>query len=446
MKRKIEQQLIDWKNAETRKPLLINGARQVGKTYILEWLGKNYFKNWVRVNLAQNTSMVMTFEGDLKPSRIIEAIESSYGITIRPGETLIILDEIQKSGRALMSLKMFCEEAPEYYVAAAGSLLGVKIKQDESIFPVGKVQNLDMFPMDMEEFLWATNRKNLADEILNHFNEMNPMPEASHVSALEAYRQYLVVGGMPEAVSKYISTGSILSVAEVQADILRDYMADTTQYATSSEAVRIRACYQSIPTQLAKENLKFQYKVVKKGGTATIFGSSLDWLKHAGLIYKCDLVSSAQIPLKAYVDPSDFKIYMNDVGLLTQHAGMPVQLLLSEIEVDNTFMGGMTENYVAQALTACGFNLYYWRNDNAGEIDFIIQSENGTVPIEVKKARRTKSVSFNKFRAEYKTTEAIRFSKKNFGIIEDLKSIPLYAIFCMKPSTMLEKWMGHSIE
>lgn len=432
MRRKIELKLLEWKASSERKPLLLNGARQVGKTYILEWFGQNHFKNWVRVNLAQNASMVQTFEGDLKAPRIIEAIEASYGIKIVPGETLIILDEIQKSGRALMSLKMFCEEAPQYYVAAAGSLLGVKIKKDESIYPVGKVKTMDLFPMDMEEFLWATGREQLAAQIREHFSDMSPMPEASHKAALEAYKQYLVVGGMPEAVLKYSASGSIVSAAEAQIDILRDYMADTTQYATESESVKIRACYNSIPSQLAKENLKFQYKVVRKGGTATIFGESLDWLKYAGLIYQCDLVNSGFLPLKAYVDQSDFKIYMNDVGLLTQHSGMPAQMLLSEIEIDNTFMGGMTENYVAQALIAAGHKLYYWKNENVGEVDFVLQEADCVIPVEVKKSIRTKSVSFNKFRQLYSSTKAIRFSKKNFGQVDDLQSIPLYAIFCLQ--------------
>ncbi len=431
MRRKIEQQLIEWKTSVDRKPLLLNGARQVGKTYILEWFGRNHFKNYIRVNLAQNASMVQTFEGDLKPQRIIEALEASYGIKIQPDETLIILDEIQKSGRALMSLKMFCEEAPQYHIAAAGSLLGVKIKKDESIYPVGKVKNLDLYPMDMEEFLWATGREELANQIREHYRDLSAMPEASHNSALEAYKQYLVVGGMPDPVLKYATSGSIVAAAESQTDILKDYMADTTQYATESESVKIRACYNSIPSQLAKENLKFQYKVVKKGGTATIFGESLDWLKYAGLIYQCDLVDSAFLPLKAYIDPSDFKIYMNDVGLLTQHSGMPVQILLSDIEMDNTFMGGMTENYVAQALTTAGHKLYYWKNDNVGEVDFVIQGNEGVIPIEVKKSRRTKSVSLNKFRQLYSSRQAIRFSKKNFGHIDDLQAIPLYAIFCL---------------
>lgn len=256
--------------------------------------------------------------------------------------------------------------------------------------------------MDMEEFLWATGREELADSIRTHFSEMSAMPEAAHQAAIQAYKQYLVVGGMPEVVSKYVSTGS--------------------------EVVKIRSCYQSIPAQLAKDNLKFQYKVVQKGGTATIFGASLDWLKHAGLINKCELVSSAFIPLQAYVDPSDFKIYLKDVGLLTQMSGMPPQLLLSDIEVDNTFMGGMTESYVAQALSAAGHNLYYWRNENAGEIDFVIQQGEHVIPIEVKKAR---TVSFNKFRTEYHPAESVRFSKKNFGEVDDLKAIPLYAIFCL---------------
>lgn len=431
MDRKIEQQLIEWAESKKRMPLLLQGARQVGKSYLLDWLGKTRFENTVHVNLETQLSIAKMFEGDINPQKIIHALEGVSGIQIKPQTTLIILDEIQSCERALMSLKMFCEEAPQYAVTAAGSLLGVAINREKFSFPVGKVHEITVFPLDFEEYLWACGDKILADSIREHYASMSPMEEPVHNKAIERYKQYLILGGMPAVIQNFIDTGSIVAPTDIQNRILNDYSADMAKYASPSLAVKIRGCYDSIPVQLAKENRKFQYKLVQKGGTATIFGESLDWLTFAGLISKCSLVSNGFMPLAAYVDMSDFKIYMSDTGLLTFKSGMAAQIILSETEPDNGFMGGLTENYVAQALATNGHHLFYWKNKNTAEVDFVIQLQDKIIPIEVKKGIHTKSTSMNIFRKQFSCDTSIRISKKNFGSTDGVKSVPCYAVFCI---------------
>lgn len=431
MDRKIEQQLIDWAESTQRMPLLLQGARQVGKSYLLDWLGKSRFENTVHVNLETQLSIAQMFDGDINPQKIIHALESVSGIEIKPAKTLIILDEIQSCERALMSLKMFCEEAPQYAISAAGSLLGVAINRKNFSFPVGKVHEITVFPLDFEEFLWACGDQILAQAIREHYTSMQPLEVPIHNKAIERYKQYLVLGGMPAVIQKFIDTGSIVAPTDIQNRILSDYSADMAKYASPSLAVKIRGCYDSIPVQLAKENRKFQYKLVQRGGTATIFGESLDWLSFAGLILKCSLVNNGFMPLAAYVDMSDFKIYMGDVGLLTFKSGMASQIILSENEPDNGFMGGLTENYVAQALTTNGHRLFYWKNKNTAEVDFVIQIQDKIIPIEVKKGVHTKSTSMNIFRKQFGCEKSIRISKKNFGNTDGVMSVPCYAAFCI---------------
>lgn len=431
MDRKIEQQLIDWAESTQRMPLLLQGARQVGKSYLLDWLGKSRFENTVHVNLETQLSIAQMFDGDINPQKIIHALESVSGIEIKPAKTLIILDEIQSCERALMSLKMFCEEAPQYAISAAGSLLGVAINRENFSFPVGKVHEITVFPLDFEEFLWACGDQILAQAIREHYTSMQPLEVPIHNKAIERYKQYLVLGGMPAVIQKFIDTGSIVAPTDIQNRILSDYSADMAKYASPSLAVKIRGCYDSIPVQLAKENRKFQYKLVQRGGTATIFGESLDWLSFAGLILKCSLVNNGFMPLAAYVDMSDFKIYMGDVGLLTFKSGMASQIILSENEPDNGFMGGLTENYVAQALTTNGHRLFYWKNKNTAEVDFVIQIQDKIIPIEVKKGVHTKSTSMNIFRKQFGCEKSIRISKKNFGNTDEVMSVPCYAAFCI---------------
>lgn len=431
MKRKILDSLCEWRTKSGRMPLVLNGARQVGKTYILEEFGKQYYTNTVRFNLEADTRARAVFEDDLNPRNIILQLESISSQRILPHETLLILDEIQASERALTALKSFCELAPDYHVCAAGSMLGVAVHRENYSFPVGKVDELQLFPLDFEEFLWAMSKQSLAEQIRLHTAENTKMPSALHEEALAMWRQYLVVGGMPAVEAEYVQTNSIVHIADIQQRILNEYVADMAKYASPATSVKIRACYNSIHAQLAKENHKFQYKVVQRGGSSTIFGESIEWLHYAGVVLKCQEAEKALIPLAAYMELGDFKLYMSDVGLLTMKSGMPSSLLLSPTPIDNTFMGAIAENYVAQALAARQIPLYYWRNSNTAELDFLWQKDTAIIPIEVKKGLHTRAKSMNQFRLTYHPECAIRISQKNFGLEEGIRSIPFYAVFCM---------------
>ncbi|MDR0438156.1 MAG: ATP-binding protein [Bacteroidales bacterium] len=431
MKRKISTSLVEWKNKKKRMPLIVNGARQVGKTYILEQFGKEHFENVIYLNMEIERTFGEFLETELSPKKIIQFLETAKGEVITANKTLIFFDEIQASERALMSLKYFCEQTPEYHVVAAGSLLGVAINRQRYSFPVGKVDQMHMFPLDFEEFLWAMNREKLTEEIRTHYNENKPMPEALHNVAMDLYRTYFIVGGMPAAIVNFIETDSFVKVQTIQNNILNEYIADMAKYADSATSVKIRACYQSIPAQLAKENAKFQYKVVQRGGSATIFGEAIEWLVYAGIVLKCQRLEHGYIPINAYVDLPNFKLYMGDIGILTLRSEMPLQTILSPIEIDNTFFGAMTENYVAQAFATKNYNLLYWQSDGIAEVDFVLQIDGAVVPIEVKKGNRTRSRSLNVFVEKYKSPYAIRISKKNFGFENNIKSVPLYAVFCI---------------
>lgn len=430
MKRKMEEQLRIWKEKESgRMPLIVNGARQVGKTYILRQFGEEAFKNVVYINLETNQAVASFFDENISVERILRYLEVSSGEKIIPGETLIIFDEIQSCERALTALKYFCEEAPEFHVAAAGSLLGVAINRQNYSFPVGKVETLTMYPFDFEEYLWAREKELLCEEIHHAYNKMEPLPEALHQEAVELYREYLIVGGMPACINAFLKNGSFLDVQIIQSGILDNYIADMAKYASNSDSVKIRACYNSIPAQLAKDNKKFQYKIVQKGGTATIFGASIDWLNQAGVVLKCQRISDAYEPISVYADLSAFKLYMGDVGLLTMKSGISQQTILSG--EGNLFMGAVTENYVAQQFAAKGYGLYYWESKSTAELDFVLQKENQIIGVEVKKGEHVRSRSLSVFVETYHPSFSIRFSLKNFGQKEGLKSVPLYAVFCV---------------
>jgi hypothetical protein len=370
------------------------------------------------------------FDENLTPAAIIRYLETAHSQRIIPGKTLIVLDEIQACERALTSLKYFCEQTPEYHIVAAGSLLGVAINREKYSFPVGKVYETTLFPMDFEEFLWALGRENFAELIREHYESDEPLDV--HAMAVDFYNQYLIVGGMPAAVKEFIDTNSFVAVADIQNRILNEYIADMAKYAEPSTSIKIRACYESIPAQLAKENHKFQYSVVQKGGSATIFGESIAWLKYAGVVLKCQKITQGIMPVKVYVDLSDFKLYMSDVGMLTMQSGIAAQAILSPLETENTFLGAIAENYVAQALAANLIPLLYWKNDNTGEVDFVIQKGVDVIPVEVKSGVRVRSKSIHIFRTKYKSAYGIRISKKNFGVENGIKSVPLYAAFCIR--------------
>lgn len=449
MKRKITEALIAWKNKPAHKPLILQGARQVGKSYILEEFGRQYYKNHIKVSLDLVPEVRSFLKDNINPLEVIAYLESLYNIRILPHETLVILDEIQDCKRALLALKYFQEDYPQYDIVAAGSLLGVAVnsgnmpeeedkkqpadnEEEAFSYPVGKVEELRLFPMDFEEFLWATGNDILASEIRTHFATNETMPASVHAMALDLYQRYLIVGGMPESVQKFVDTHSYIECRAIQQSILIGYNADMAKYAKPTTTVKIRACFNSIPAQLAKENRKFQYKLAKKGGTAKIFGEAIEWLILAGTVHKCKLISRGFIPISAQEDDSDFKIYMNDVGLLGCKAQMPVQMLLGAIETDNTFLGSVAENYVCQALSANGIVPRYWKNDNTQEVEFILQDGMNVIPTEVKKGRKVDAISLNNFRTTYKCPVAYRISGKNFGFANGIKAIPLYAVFCIE--------------
>jgi predicted AAA+ superfamily ATPase len=429
MKRKFTKELLSWKKKRNRMPLLVYGARQVGKTYTIRKFGADYYKNVVYINLEINITVSSYFEENIQPERIIRFLETESKERIIPGETLIILDEIQSSERALTSLKYFNENAPEYHIIAAGSLLGVALRREKYSFPVGNVDMLTLFPFDFEEFLWARNEERLSENIKEAFDNNTPLPSALHSKALDLYREYLIIGGMPNAISEFSETRSLLSVPDVQQTIVSSYIADMAKYASETECIKIRAAYDSIPVQLAKENRKFQYKLAQKGGTAVIFGVAIDWLDSAGITLKCTRLTDAAMPLAVYQDLSSFKLYMGDTGLLTMRSGIHVQTVLAAGETDNIFLGALTENYVAQALTANRRNLFYYANDGKAEIDFVLQDGADIIPIEVKSGTHTRSRSLNEFIKKYNPPYAIRVSAKNFGSQNGIKSIPLYAVY-----------------
>jgi predicted AAA+ superfamily ATPase len=432
MRRKIVENLFHWKNRKAKRmPLLVYGARQVGKTYILREFGERYYKNVAYLNLETNKTASSYFTENIEPKRILRFLETEVRERIVPGDTLIIFDEVQSCERALTSLKYFNEKTPEYHILCAGSLLGVAINRDQHSFPVGNVDSLTMFPMDFEEFLWALDEDRLAGEIKTAFDTNESLPAALHTKALDLYRQYLIVGGMPRVVVEYVETRSFLTVPDIQNRMINDYIADMAKYASNAESVKIRAAYNSIPVQLAKENKKFQYKLAQKGGTTAIFGAAIEWLNCAGVVLKCDRLEHGFIPLSAYRDLSSFKLYMGDVGLLTMNSGIPRQIILSAGEIENTFLGAITENYVAQALANKHYGLYYWTNEGTAELDFVLQKGDEIIPLEVKTGTRTRSKSLNLFVTKYKPAWSIRISSKNFGFQNNIKSVPLYAVFCI---------------
>ncbi len=412
-------------------PLLVYGARQVGKTHTLQEFGQQYYKNIAYVNFETNLTVSSYFSENIEPERIIRFLEVETGERIIPGDTLIIFDEIQTCERALTSLKYFNELLPEYHIVCAGSLLGVAINREQYSFPVGNVDSMILFPLDFEEFLWAVNEEKLGEEIKQSYQNNMALPLALHDRALYLYKLYLIIGGMPRAVITYIDSNSLLMVPDVQNKIINDYIADMAKYSTNTESVKIRAAYNSIPIQLAKDNKKFQYKFVQRGGTATIFGSAIDWLQFAGVVLKCERIEHGFMPVAVYRDLASFKLYMSDVGLLTMKSGISQQTVLATSGMDNIFMGSITENYVAQVFTSKHYGLHYWTSGGKAELDFVLQKDDEIIAVEVKTGTHTKSKSLNMFNEKYKPAYSIRISAKNFGFENNIKSVPLYSVFCI---------------
>lgn len=432
MKRLITDKLVEWKNSSARKPLLVKGARQVGKTYALLDFGKNYYDNVVYLHFEGNTETLnKIFAPDLNPKRIIEEISVYAKQTIFPHKTLVVFDEIQASEQALTSLKYFAEEAPEYHIVAAGSLLGLAINRGKFSFPVGKVDMLTMYPLSFEEFLLATDNDDLIKRIRESYNTFTPLGDVYHNLALELYRKYIIIGGYPAAVKSYIETENFDSVRSVQADISDSYIADMTKYATPNETIRSIAIFNTLPAQLAKENSKFQYAVVKSNARAKDYELSLQWLKAASVVLENIKVTEGKLPLAVYEQIDSFKIYYSDVGLLCFKSGILPQDILINSSVSDRARGLLAENYIAEQLSANGYRLNYWESDGKAEIDFVIRLDDSVIPVEVKSADNVKARSLKVFLEKYTPAYSIRVSTKNFGFENGIKSIPLYAAFCL---------------
>ena len=430
MEREIINDLLKWKESKNRKPLIIHGARQVGKTYIVKKFGKKYYDNLIYVNFETNQELSSQISNSIDAKYVINKLELFYGEKIIPGKTLIFFDEIQANERALTSLKYFCEDAPEYHVVAAGSLLGIAINRENYSFPVGKVQMVNMYPLSFKEFLLAIGRENLIEEIQKHFDNDERMDKDIHELCLELYRTYLVVGGMPEVVQTYLIEQKKIAAIDVQAEILSSYERDMTKYADNSLSNRIISAFDSIPVQLAKDNQKFQYKVISKGGTSGVFGEAILWLKNSGIVNQVYKVTP-ELPLEMHKDLASFKLYMSDVGLFVNKARYPLYQIDLSQQPTMIAMGPLTEHYVANELRIKGYELYYWESNGKAELDFMIQKDVDIVPIEVKTSTHTKSRSLDLYMKNYAPRYAIRISEKNFGLENNIKSVPLYAVFCI---------------
>ena len=434
MQRLFEKELLDWKQSGMKKPLMVVGARQIGKTYIIEKFAKENFEQYLYFNLEKNSEIRNIFEKTIDDIKIIEELELYLGKKIDIEKTIMFFDEVQLSENFIVSLKYFNESERPYKIVCAGSLLEVKINRFKSSFPVGKIRMEYMYPMNFEEFLIATGKEMLKKQIEESYKTMSPMPDFAHEQAIRLYKQYLCVGGMPEAVSDFIENNmDILKFdSHIISDIKDMYIADMQKYVRNNlETVKIEKVYKNIPSQLAKDNKNFQYSFIEETGRKRKYESAIDWLVASKMVLINYNSKRMEIPLKVYIDENKFKLYLSDVGLLTNMS----EIRFPDIMLDKTFIykGAITENYIAQELTSKGESLYYWTSNRSAEIDFVLYSEkDGIIPIEVKSGNNVRSASLNKYINEYKPKYAIRFSTRNFGFENNIKSVPLYAAFCVK--------------
>ena len=431
MYRKIMNYLEEWRQSPHRKPLILQGARQVGKTYSLLAFGRAHYENVAYFNFETNPKLNATFDEDISPAYLIPILSHIAGQTIVREKTLIIFDEVQLCERALTSLKYFCEDAPDYHVVVAGSLLGVAVNRTQFSFPVGKVDIKTMYPMDMEEFMLALGEDDLAKRIRECFHNAPPLPSALHEKAMLLYRQYLVVGGMPECVLQFAQTKDYILVRHTQDTILASYLNDMSKYNTANEIKKTRLTYDNITVQLSKKNTRFQYKLIKKGGRASEFENAIEWLTLSGIVSQVYRVEQIKKPLENYRDIDAFKIYVSDLGLLCAKKDLAADDILYMVEELSDFKGGMAENYVNTQLMMNRYRTYYWESERGAEIDFIIQRDGHLIPIEVKSADNTKAKSLKVYIETYKPAYAIKISARNFGFEDGKKTVPLYAVFCI---------------
>ncbi len=429
MYRKVMSFLEEWKDSRHRKPLILQGARQVGKTYSILEFGRIHYENVAYFNFETNPRLNETFEENISPDYLIPILSHIAGQTIVRDKTLIVFDEVQLCERALTSLKYFCEDAPGYHIIVAGSLLGVN--RAKFSFPVGKVDMKTLYPMDMEEFMLAMGERELVEQIKKSFAADTPLPGALHDAAMRLYRQYLIVGGMPECVKLFAETKDYILIRHAQDTILASYLNDMSKYNNLNEIKKTRLAYDNITVQLSKKNTRFQYKLIKKGGRASEFENAIEWLCLSGIASQVYKVEQIKKPLENYRDIDTFKIYVSDMGLLLAKKDLVANDILYMVEDINDFKGGMTENYVNVQLVINGYSTYYWMSERGAEIDFVIQRGGKLIPIEVKSADNTRAKSLKVYMDTYRPDYAIKLSGKNFGFEDGKKTVPLYAAFCI---------------
>ena len=432
MKRLIESKLLEWKNKVDRKPLIVYGARQVGKSHTLLEFGKNNYGNVAYFFFENNENLKAIFNRSIDSiPKLFMELSQLVGQTILPQSTLIIFDEIQACPAAISTLKRINETANEYHVVCAGSLLGLAIHRDAQYsYPVGKVDLLNMYPMNFREFLMALGSDELITMIEESYRYDKELNSAMHELALEFYRTYLVVGGMPECVLEYIKRSDFDFVKAKQLAICEIYTNDMVKYCTRTEAMRNIASYNSVVAQLAKENKKFQYSLIQSGARSKDYADALFWLEKASIVIRVSKTKEGKMPLAGYEDLLSFKIFFSDVGLFSAKSNLaPISILTQNFGAE--VKGALTENYVAAELVASEIRPYYWESQGVAELDFVIQQGDSIIPIETKSGLNTKSKSLDAFRKKYDIKKSIRVSSKNFGFENCIKSVPLYAVWCI---------------
>lgn len=432
MKRKIYDKLLEWKNTTNNKPLMVLGARQVGKTYIIKEFCKENFENFIEINLFKRKDIVDMYKSMRNSDDKYKILKTLINFDLENENTVLFIDEIQESEELISELKYFCEEHNNLKIICAGSLLGVKLKRSHFSFPVGKVWMINMYPMDFEEFLISFDENLLLEEIKNHYKTNTPMVDALHQKALDYYRLYLVTGGMPESVKYMVNINKdiIKYDSNILNTIIESYFNDMNKYVeNNTESLRIREMYKSIPSQLANKSNKFQYSKIENNARKREYENVLNWLISSNMILQAFCLSKPGIPPKLYEQEDIFKLYINDVGILNNL----LEIKYADILMDNLSenKGIISENYVATSLVTKGYKLYYWSSDYEAEVDFVIYTDDGLIPIEVKYGDNTQSKSLNTYIEKYNPKYSIKISTKNFGYNSEkkIKTVPLYAIF-----------------
>ena len=433
LERDIMKQLVEWKDANDRKPLLLTGVRQCGKTYVCKEFGEQYFDDVAYFYFEGNKGLISVFEYDFNVDRIIDELGNIIrGKEIIPGKTLVIFDEIQACPNAITSLKYFCENKRELHIVCAGSLLEVSIKRNNISFPVGKVDRLQMYPLSFAEFLRADGQKAIYEGVQKY--PINRELTDLYTTKLEKeLKYYYIVGGMPEVVAKWVDTHNFEKVEKLQDNILQDYSSDFAKHAPKSDIPKLGWIWDSIPKQLAKDNNKFVFSHVKKGKRSNELKDALEWLVDAGLIHKLELVTNPELPLSFCSDATFFKVYMSDVGLLRRKSGVSHKTIMDDSDLYKNFKGAFTENFVLNELIKQEIHPYFWKSGNTAELDFLFEYEDAIIPVEAKAEIHTRAKSYRQYCKKYHPKAGFKFSMKNVGDheVEGTKtySVPLYCIW-----------------